>query len=553
MGNSSGGRRVVRYVAVAGLLTVAFAGCGEPSDTGAEGSAGRPAPITDAADIVLPATGAARDGGTLRVGLDAESRGFDPTSSQLAASGTTVARTIFDPLVMIGADRDPHPYLAESLTPSDDARTWDIRLRAGIRFHDGAPLDAAALETFLDEARTGTLAGQVLRPIRSVEVTDPLTVRVTMDRPWATFPFVLAQPSGLVAAPSQLASPDGPRHPVGTGPYRFRSWEPDRSLVVERNPDYWRPGTAHLDAIDFRPIPDNQVRYLALRSGDIDLMVTPREPIGRDLVADARAGRAQVVQARGDKPVNLLMLNLSKPPFDDARLRQAVALAIDRDQIAAANDTPPELAAYGIYEPGSPWHVDTAFPRYDPARSAQLVQQVVAERGPLDLTLDTLPDVDAQKTVTVVQSLLHAVGLEVKVDTTEQAGLVNKVIKGDYQVAAWRQFGTPDPDLNYVWWHSASADGPMALNMPRNRDPDIDAALVDARSSSDREVRRKAYAKVQERLSVDLPYIWLTHVRYTLGSGTRVRGIDGGTLPDGSRGVALENGVVPLTGVWLDS
>jgi peptide/nickel transport system substrate-binding protein len=478
-------RRVAAALALAGLVVVSVTACGEPAGTGAARSTDRVDSPGSTTDVVRPSGTAPRSGGRLIVGLDAESRGFDPTSSQLSASGVTVSQSIFDPHVMIGTDRQPHPYLAESLSPSNDARTWDIRLRSGIRFHDGTALDSAALKTFLEKARGSVLAGQALRPLRSVETLDPLTVRVEMDQPWMTFPFMLSRPTGFVAAPSQLANPDGARHPVGTGPFRFTSWEPDRSLVVERNPDYWRKDAVHLDAIEFRPVPDTEARIRSLRAGDIDVMLTAREPTVRDLMQDARAGRLQTVQAGGDQPVNQLMLNTSKPPFDDIRLRQAVAYAMDRDQIIALDESAPDFAADSPFSRSSPWYVDPHFPPHDQARAMQLVQQIEAEKGPVNVVLDTLPDPDSQKVVTVIQALLQDAGIHTDVHTTEQASLVNNVVTGDYQFATWRQFGGADPDLNYLWWHSAPAGSGMSLDMARNNDPEIDAALDEGRSSAD--------------------------------------------------------------------
>lgn len=541
--------RAVAVVAIVGLLGAACGGDDEPAASSGDPSVGSAA---DIANIVKPVAGDPKPGGTLIVGLDAESEGFNPTDNRMAVAALTVSRAVFDPLVLIGDDFQPKPYLAESLTPSNEARTWDIKLRSGITFHDGTPLDSAALKKSLDAFRASARVGTAAKPIQSIDVVDDLTVRLQMDQKWATFPLFLSAQPGYVAAPSMLDGPDGSRNPVGTGPFRFKSWETDKSLVVEKNPSYWRKGLPYLDSVDFRPISDNQTRYKALQAGSVDVIITPREQTIQDLVKDGRAGTFQVVRARGDNDVNMLMLNVSKPPFDDIRLRQAVANAVDRDQLLALTNSGQEIAAYGVYAKSSPWYADVGYPARDPERARRLVAGIEAEKGPIRITLDTVPDQDVQRQVTLAQAVLQEVGIEVEVKTTEQANLINKAISGDYEVMTWRQFGAVDPDFNYVWWHSDYATGAVALNMPRNADPEIDQALIQGRESTDPEIRKKAYAKVQERQAKDLPYIWLTHMRWTMGAANKVHNIEAGTLPDGSRAAGLIGGTMMFTEFWID-
>jgi peptide/nickel transport system substrate-binding protein len=537
--------------AVVGVLGVLAAGCGDP-----EPNAAAPAVSgsdSKSGDVIKPAEGAPKAGGTLRVGLDAETEGWDPTESRWAAAGITVARSVFDPLVSIDKDMKWKPFLAESLTPSDNYQTWDIKLRPGIKFHDGTALDSAALHKFLDEYKKSIRVGSVFAPVQTIEVADPLTVRLKMSMPWAAFPIVLAVQPGLVAAPSQLDSPDGKQHPVGTGPYKFVSWAPEKNLIVEKNPDYWRKDVIHLDKIDFRPIADDQTRYKSFKAGDIDVMISPREQSIQNLAADGQAGTAQVVRAKGDNDVNMLMLNTSKAPFNDPKLREAVARAIDRSQLVALTNSGPELAADNVYAKDSKWYVPNDFPQYDPEKAKALVSQIAGEGGRIALTLATVPDQDLARTIQLVQQQLMQVGIDVKLDTTEQATLINKAISGDYQFMTWRQFGTSDPDGNYVWWSSENADSVPALNMARNKDPQIDTALRAARATEDETARKGYYATVQKRLAADLPYIFTTHLRWTMATSNNVRGLEGGTFPDGTKGAGLISGVMPLNQMWIAS
>jgi peptide/nickel transport system substrate-binding protein len=242
-GSRRSGRRALARLAATigavGVLAAGVASCGEP-EKGQAGPDNSTSSAADVANVVKPITGPPRKGGTLIVGLDAESEGFNPADSRFAAGTYTVGRTIFDPLVAIDAEGKARPYLAESITSSNDARTWTIKMRPNITFHDGAPLDAAAVKNFIDTFKRSARVGTSARPVESVDVVDNLTVRVNMNQPWATYPNYLYLQGGYIAAPSMLASADGSRKPVGTGPFKFKSWTTDKSLIVEKNPDHWR-------------------------------------------------------------------------------------------------------------------------------------------------------------------------------------------------------------------------------------------------------------------------------------------------------------------------
>src|SRR5690606_12809765 len=144
-----------------------------------------------------------------------------------------------------------------------------------------------------------------LAPVQSVEVVDPLTVRLQMRMPWAQFPIALTVQPGLVPAPAQLASgPDAKSKPIGAGPFKLVKWETENETVLERNPDYWREGLPYLDKITYKPIPDDQTRYKAFQSGDLDVIISPREQTIQNLARDGQAGTSQFVRAKGDQDVN---------------------------------------------------------------------------------------------------------------------------------------------------------------------------------------------------------------------------------------------------------
>ncbi|MEZ5142294.1 MAG: ABC transporter substrate-binding protein [Acidimicrobiales bacterium] len=509
-------------------------------------------------DLVKPITGDPKPGGTLNYGLEAETDGWDPTQNRWAASGTQVALAVYDPLVAFDDQFNPTPYLAESFTPSQDYKVWDFKLRSGVSFHNGQPLNAAAVVKFFDAFKASPLTGAAARPVDKVEAVDDLTVRYTMSIPWATFPTNLTGQAGVIPAPAQLDDKENAsKKPIGTGPFVFESWVPDKDLVVKKNPSYWRKDAAgrqmpYLDGIDFRPITETEGRFNAVKSGEVDLTVTSTEQTIIKMQEEARAGNIQVALSRGNSDVNLVLINTTAAPVDDVRVRQAMAYAIDRESLRQVTQTDPALTADSVFAKSSKWYKDTGYPQYDLAKAKQLIDSYTAEKGPVKFVFGSPSDPVTMQSVQLLQSQWQAAGMEVEIQNFDQNTFIANAVAGKYQVQIWRQFGAGDPDNNYVWWISTNAEGPLALNMARNKDPELDKGLNDGRSTTEFAARKAAYDLVQERQTADLPYLWLSQQRWAAAASNRVRGFNGSELPSGARSPGVTNGVVGLTPVWLD-
>ena len=212
-------------------------------------------------------------------GVDAEESGFDPTQARFDEVGVMYARTVFDPLTIILANGDWAPYLAQSVVPNASYTAWTITLRPNLVFHDGTPCNGAALVTNLVAQSKSLLTGIVLSPtLVSITQTGPLAATISFKAPWIPFPYYLAGGIGgqiaYVVAPSMLSNPNGTTHPVGTGPFVFKEWVPNDHFTATANPNYWRQGLPYLSQITYKPIPDEEARAEALKSGTIDLMIT---------------------------------------------------------------------------------------------------------------------------------------------------------------------------------------------------------------------------------------------------------------------------------------
>lgn len=525
-----GKRRVAGLLVAAALLAVAC--------SSGKGGGTAPGPTR---------SGTPRDGGTLVVGLAAETDGWDPAQSRWARDAYWVAQTVYDPLMALDAKGIPRPYLAESVTPNADLTAWTLKLRPGIRFHDGRPLDAGAVKTHFDRIKASPLVSQAMRPLAAVEVVDDLTVVLRSDRPWGTLPYFLVPQTGYIEAPGA----DNANHPVGTGPFVFSEWVRDDHLTVVKNPNYWRRGLPHLDRITFRPMPDGATRLAALRSGQAGVIWTGSPD---DIKALERDRSLRMITEHADE-AHFIMLNTAVPPLDDLRVRRALAYATDRRRII-------DLLGAGIVEPAegpwsrsSKWFVPTGYPDFDLAKARRLIDDYKRATGTAEvrITLGSVPTPDAQQEAQLIKSMWEAAGVTVGVKFTEQTAYINEALVGNYQANSWTQFGALDPDIDYIWWHSSNAAPPpgIAINFARLRDPAIDAALDRARATSDDAVRKAQYGIVARRMAELVPYVWIAHSLLAVVHRPEVQGVGEGTLPDGSPAVRMRVGIVPVASLWL--
>jgi ABC-type transport system substrate-binding protein len=272
--------------------------------------------------------------------------------------------------------------------------------------------------------------------------------------------------------------------------------------------------------------------------------------------AQAQAGEVQMVFDRGEREEGFVMLNTEKAPLDDIRVRRALAYATDREQVnLVVNDGQREVAD-GIFTQGSPWRVDAPYPEYDPSQAQALVQEYESEVGPIQFELGN-GGTDT-RVIDLLKQQWAAVGIDVNTVSVEQSTFIANAALGNYQAYDWRQFGALDPDYDYIWWVSENAEPPIALNFARNRNPQIDAALKEARASTDTATREEAYAEVQRLINEDIPYIWYDRAQWAVVASNSVRGITNGPLPDGSPanpmgGPGGFGGITFLTQTWLAS
>ena len=512
-----GGVVVLAVLACVGLLAVA---CG----SGKSSSSSSTQPATQDQSRLPDDSATPTDGGTLVWGLEAETDSMSPSSGRWAVSGHMVASAVFDPLVTLDADGKTVPYLAESMTPNADNTQWMVKVRSGISFHDGEPLNATAVKMNLDADKASIITGKAMNWVSSIDVVDDLTVKVTVTQPWATFPSLFTGQIGYIAAPRQINNFYGGDAPIGTGPFVFKEWVKGDHFTATKNPSYWQQGLPHLDAIEFRPVPDATQRLDELQNGTLDAIDTLTPASIDQLRTDATLNHLEY--DRGE--ASFAVLNTQNPPFDNQNARSALAYATD--QAAYINEVAPGVyqPTNGVYAQGHLGYLaDSGYPAFDLDKAKTFVQQYTAETGkPLEFTYVGASNIDDQQRQQILKGMWEAAGMKVNLQSVKQDDQIITVVLGQYQAADFRLFNQPDPDNDWVWLSSTTVGqgADISLNMPRYGTAAIDAGLNGGRSTTDEDTRRTDYENVNREINAAQPYIWLARVDWTIGAQPRVHG-----------------------------
>jgi peptide/nickel transport system substrate-binding protein len=494
-------------------------------------------------------------GGSLTFGIDTEESGFDPSTARWDEGGFLYGRTVMDPIAIVNASGGVEPFLAESITSNEDFTAFTITLRPGIVFHDGTPLDANALHLNIEKQATSLLTGPAFATnIVGASVTGPMSVTITMKSSWAPFPYYLAQAqTGYVAAPAMLNNPNGTSHPIGTGPFVFQDWIPNSHMTATRNPHYWRKGYPYLDSITYKPIINDASRADALETGEIDMLHSNSPNNLLQFLGNKKwAYYDNSGQVVGQPTVQCIMLNTAAAPFNNKTLRTAMAKCINQTQFSKVIDKGIDAPMHGLFIAGSEFHSSTAYPTYDPAGAARLVKQVQQQTG--QQPTFSLNSTSAPATLQAAQFLQQAfqtAGMKVNINILAQSTIINDALAGTYQATLWRQFGAVDPDLNYVWWTTQLASGSLALNMARNVDPRIQAALVAGRTTNEKASRIKSYQQINEFLAQDIPYLWLARDTWAVVANPKVQNFANPTTLQNSKAIAFDEGVLWPTQIWM--
>ena len=420
------------------------------------------------------------------------------------------------------------PGLATAWQVSGDGLRWTFELRPGVRFHDGTALDAAAVvfsfERVIDPRHPSYVGGDaapywrgLLKDVKRVTAQGPTRVEIEVAHPYAPLLGDLAIFSIVSPAAVRRWGPAFGQHPVGTGPFEFESWDAGEQVVVRRFDRYWGPRPA-LERIVFRVVLDARQRLVDLQSDSVDLAasILPDEQSFVELHPDLALLHTPV------NDVSYLAFNTMHPPFDDLRVRRAISYAINKEPIVKLAYQGRAIAADGPLPPGLwGYHLPENRYAYDPASARQLLGEAIAAHvfDPAlvyKLYASSTPRTylsQPERVARYLQAALSQLGVKTELILQPLNPYVEAVGRGDHDLALAGWLGdTGDPDnFLYVLLHSDSAVPGMAPNIAFYRNPSVDALLSEARAAADEPSRSALYAKVQDRIAADAPWVPIAH------------------------------------------
>ncbi len=566
----------IRIGALIAAAAVTFAACGGTTATQTPASEAPPASAEpgQSAAPETPAAGTPKEGGTFVVALSGDINRTDPSLVD-DANSTYVASQVIETLVTLkpGTGDEIIPALASEWGVSDDGLQYTFKIREGVKFHDGTDLNAEAVKAnfdrwinipkaYVDLGYTYYIDTVITPQVKEVTAPDASTVVVTLSAPNSAFlvqmtltPFAISSPKALTDGNASAAdfadnkyATGGPPAMVGTGPFVFKEWVPGTQVVLVKNPDYWNAaaGGPYLDQITFKPIAETTATLNAIQAGDVDLAMQIAPLDVPTVKSDANL---QVIDRGSACNVGILGMNQTHKPFDNVKIRQAVAYAIDRPAIAEAFFG----GEFGLVPsnwapPGTPFVNELAIPNYDPEQAKALI----AESGVTDLSFDFwypsdvtrayLPD--PKGIFETILSNLEAVGFQPNPKTAPwRPDYLAAESSGKYPawLIGWNcdWLGIDNFLFTAFFGYRGDPVGPNPEFAYKN--DEMNQAMLDALAATDEAGQKAGWDKAQELILADMPAVPLASSKTPGAYQAYVKGfVPGPTL--------LEF----LSTVWLD-
>ena len=480
------------------------------------------------ADTRTPAAaaGAPRRGGILKAAFSADPAGFDPVRGPSGMSHVVIEQ-VYSTLMALDPDAKPYPELAQSYTITDDGLTYTFNLRKGVKFHHGDELTAEDVKFSFDRLRapkSGYSYGAQVETIKSVDAVDRYTVRFRLSKVTGPFLIYMAFPGSSIV-PKKLVDGghDLNAKPIGTGPFKFVSYEPRSAIKFQRNPEYFETGKPYFDAMEYRIISDITALTNALLSGVVNFS---NEIPPKDFAKVKGSAGLTAVTLEGSR-YNWLLLNNTKKPFDNPKVRQAVSFALDRQALVDGAFFGLATPILGGVIPQWNWgYADIKYvpPKGDLAKSKALLAEAGYPNGitgvDIGMTLpSSFPNIMAMGPI--VQANLAKAGIQAKLGTMEIPRYWDEV------------WSTSNFGITMMYWLSPLADPDdfvtnnyhcgMAINVQKYCSKEMDALLEQAKSAPTVEARKALYRKMQDLSMQDMPIVPLVNGWLLIGHTSKLQ------------------------------
>lgn len=487
-----------------------------------------------------------KQGGTLVYGRGADSVGLDPINVTDGES-IRVTHNVFETLLEYDQNLELQPKLATEYESSEDGLTWTFQLREGVKFHDGTDFNADAVvfnfERWMDPENPyhqgdfayypflyGGFKGDENHLIEHVKANGDYELEIKLKRKTAPFLSYLAISMFGIASPAAIEKYGEAlnENPVGTGPFKFENWNRNDTITLAKNEDYWMEGKPHLDKVIYRVIPENSARLNALQTGEIDVL------------DGMNAGDTTVVEdadgfellKRPSFNIGYMAFNMEKEPFDDPLVRQAINMAIDKEEIVEAFYSGLADTATSPLPP-SLWSYDDSLEKYDynVEEAKKLLKEAGLENG-FKTKLYTMSNPrpylpEPMKIAEAIQADLAEVGIEAEIVSMEWATYLDDTSAGKHDMALYGWTGVmADPD-NFLYPNLSNTNiKKPAQNIAFYDSEEFTALITEARETIDQDKRTELYKQAQQLFQKDAPWMMLAYTTPPLAQADYVEGYE---------------------------
>ncbi len=451
-----------------------------------------------------------------------------------------VAKSFYEGLFSFDKDLKVKSALATSYDLSADRKVYTFKLRQNVKFHDGTKFDAAAAKANFDRVmnpKNRLLRASMVSRVASVDVVDPLTLRVILKEPFAPFINTLAHPSAVMISPAAIDQygKDIGLHPVGTGPFQFVEWKQTEAVVGKKFDGYWKSGYPKIDRITWKPVLENNTRAAMLQTGEADFVY----PLPYEQASSIQKNAKFAVESIPSILVRFLAFNMLQKPFDDPRVRQAIGYAINKEALAKVAFGGFAFPARGFVPQGVKYAVASEPIPYSLQKAKELLKEAGYPNGFETTLWGGYNDTTTQKVLQFLQQQLMQVGIKVSVQALEPGQRVELVDSwANPKAAKWR--------LYHIAWSSSTGEADWALrplfstegwtpklgNVSFYSNQLVDESLAKALVSADESEKIALYKTAQEQLLKDLPRIPLVTLKLVWAHSKRLSGVY--VMPDGS-------------------
>jgi glutathione transport system substrate-binding protein len=451
-----------------------------------------------------------------------------------------MAKSFYEGLYGFDKDMKMIPVLAESYEVSKDGLTYIVKLRKGVKFHDGTDFNAAAVKANFDRVtnpdnklkRYGLYSN-----IGKTEVVDDYTAKITLKTAFSAFLNNLAHPSGVMISPAAMAryGKDISANPVGTGPFKFVEWQRTDYLKVAKFDGYWKKGYPKVDTITWKPVVDNNSRAATMQTGEAQFTF----PVPYEQADTLKARPELEVVAAPSIVIRYLSMNTQQKPFDNPKVREAIAYSINKDALAKVAFNGYAFAAPGVVPDGVEYSVKLGPWPYDVAKAKKLLAEAGYPNGFETELWSAYNHSTAQKVTQFLQQQLGQIGIKAKITLLEAGQRVEKV-------ESWQDPATAPVRLYYVGWSSSTGEAdwairpllasssfpPSLFNTAYYKSDKVDGDIKAALATTDKTQKAKFYRDAQEQIWKDAPWAPLVVEKLLSAHNKKLTGVY--TMPDAS-------------------